>query len=58
MVQVHEFLCAIHHRCRTQSLHVPVFQELPAKRAAAIVADHTGLRKNLLYDYLVEHKTR
>lgn len=31
-------------------------QELPAKKAAAIVAEHTGLRKKLLYDYLVQHK--
>ncbi|HEY7776819.1 MAG TPA: SAM-dependent methyltransferase, partial [Kineobactrum sp.] len=28
-------------------------QELPAKRAAAVVADCTGLRKKLLYEYLV-----
>jgi 16S rRNA (cytidine1402-2'-O)-methyltransferase len=31
--------------------------ELPAKRAAAIVAEHTGLRKKLLYDYLVSLKS-
>lgn len=30
--------------------------ELPAKRAAAVVADLTGLRKKLLYDYLLEQK--
>lgn len=30
--------------------------ELPAKRAAALVARHTGLRKNALYDYLVAHR--
>ena len=30
-------------------------RELPARRAAAVVADCTGLRKNLLYDYLLEH---
>jgi 16S rRNA (cytidine1402-2'-O)-methyltransferase len=28
-------------------------QEMPAKRAAAIVADHTGLRKKQLYDHLL-----
>ncbi|PLW82931.1 16S rRNA (cytidine(1402)-2'-O)-methyltransferase [Kineobactrum sediminis] len=28
-------------------------QELPAKRAAAVVADCTGLRKKLLYEFLV-----
>ena len=32
-------------------------QELPAKKAAAIVADHTGLRKKDLYNYLVAHKS-
>ena len=31
-------------------------EELPAKRAAAVVADMTGLRKKLLYDYLVQHR--
>lgn len=30
--------------------------ELPAKRAAAVVADCTGLRKKLLYEHLVELK--
>lgn len=30
--------------------------ELPAKRAAALVARHTGLRKNALYDYLLAHR--
>ena len=30
--------------------------ELPAKRAAAVVADLTGLRKKVLYDYLLEQK--
>lgn len=29
-------------------------QELPGKRAAAVVADLTGLRKKLLYNYLLE----
>ena len=28
-------------------------QELPAKTAAAVVADHTGLRKKQLYDFLL-----
>ena len=31
-------------------------RELPAKRAAAIVAESTGLRKNQLYEYLLQHK--
>jgi len=31
-------------------------RELPAKQAAAIVADWSGLRKNLLYDYLLAQK--
>lgn len=31
-------------------------EELPAKRAAAVVADLTGLRKKTLYDYLVQHR--
>lgn len=31
-------------------------EELPAKRAAAVVADLTGLRKKVLYDYLLERK--
>jgi 16S rRNA (cytidine1402-2'-O)-methyltransferase len=31
-------------------------QELPAKRAAAVVADWTGLRKKLLYEYLLSIK--
>jgi 16S rRNA (cytidine1402-2'-O)-methyltransferase len=30
--------------------------ELPAKRAAALVAEHTGLRKKALYDYLLSVK--
>jgi 16S rRNA (cytidine1402-2'-O)-methyltransferase len=33
-------------------------RELPAKTAAAIVADHTGLRKKLLYDLLLRLKTK
>lgn len=31
-------------------------QELPAKQAAAVVADYSGLRKKQLYDYLVSAK--
>jgi len=31
-------------------------QELPAKKAAAVVADHTGLRKNALYQFLLDEK--
>ena len=31
-------------------------QELPAKTAAAVVADCTGLRKKVLYNFLLEHK--
>ncbi len=33
-------------------------QELPAKTAAAVVADHTGLRKKQLYDFLLELKDK
>jgi 16S rRNA (cytidine1402-2'-O)-methyltransferase len=32
-------------------------QELPAKKAAAVVSDVTGLRKNQLYDYLLDEKS-
>tara|TARA_R110001599_G_scaffold65838_2_gene185914 strand:- start:168055 stop:168894 length:840 start_codon:yes stop_codon:yes gene_type:complete len=32
-------------------------QELPAKTAAAVVADYTGLRKKLLYNFLLERKS-
>ena len=32
-------------------------QELPAKTAAAVVADCTGLRKKVLYNFLLERKT-
>lgn len=31
-------------------------EELPAKRASAVVADLTGLRKKVLYDFLLEQK--
>lgn len=40
------------------SLLLRLARELPAKRAAAVVADHTGLRKKQLYDYLLEHKNK
>ena len=30
--------------------------QLPARRAAAVVADYSGLRKKQLYDFLLEHK--
>lgn len=40
----------------TASLLIRLAQELPAKRAAAVVADCTGLRKKALYDYLLKHK--
>ena len=32
--------------------------ELPAKTAAAVVADHTGLRKKRLYDFLLAAKDK
>jgi 16S rRNA (cytidine1402-2'-O)-methyltransferase len=35
------------------ALLLRLVQELPAKRAAAVVADCTGLRKKQLYDYLL-----
>lgn len=38
------------------SLLLRLARELPAKRAAAVVADLTGLRKKQLYDYLVASK--
>ncbi len=38
------------------ALLVRLSQELPAKRAAAVVADCTGLRKKQLYDYLLANK--
>lgn len=38
------------------SLLVRLAQELPARRAAAVVAEHTGLRKKQLYDYLLSQK--
>lgn len=39
----------------TARLLLRLAQELPGKRAAAVVADITGLRKKPLYDYLLEH---
>lgn len=33
-------------------------QELPAKKAAAVVADLIGLRKKALYEYLLAHKEK
>lgn len=41
----------------TASLLKRLSQDLPARKAAAIVADHTGLRKKDLYNYLVAHKS-
>lgn len=38
------------------ALLLRLVQELPAKRAAAVVADCTGLRKKQLYDYLLSLK--
>ena len=32
-------------------------RELPARRAAAVVADYSGLRKKQLYDFLLAQKT-
>lgn len=40
----------------TASLLRRLAQELPAKRAAAVVAEHTGLRKKELYNYLLSLK--
>jgi 16S rRNA (cytidine1402-2'-O)-methyltransferase len=31
-------------------------RELPLRRAAAVVAEHTGLRKNALYQYLLDNR--
>jgi 16S rRNA (cytidine1402-2'-O)-methyltransferase len=41
---------------QTASLLRRLAQELPAKRAAAVVADHTGLRKKALYQFLLDEK--
>lgn len=38
------------------NLLLRLVRELPAKRAAAVVADHTGLRKKQLYDYLLAQR--
>ena len=40
----------------TAALLERLAEELPARRAAAVVADLTGLRKKLLYDYLLKHR--
>jgi len=40
----------------TCALLVRLAQELPAKRAAAVVSDLSGLRKKLLYQYLLDIK--
>lgn len=40
----------------TRALLERLAQELPARRAAAVVADLTGLRKKVLYDYLLSVK--
>lgn len=44
-------------RPETAALLERLAQELPAKRAAAVVADLTGLKKKRLYDYLLAQKT-
>ncbi len=40
----------------TAALLEHLARELPAKKAAAIIAEHTGLRKKALYDYLLAQK--
>lgn len=40
----------------TAALLTLLARELPAKRAAALIAEHTGLRKKDLYDYLLGQK--
>jgi 16S rRNA (cytidine1402-2'-O)-methyltransferase len=40
----------------TAALLERLAEELPARRAAAVVADLTGLRKKLLYDYLLTRR--
>jgi len=42
----------------TQALLKRLVEELPAKRAAAVVADLSGLRKKDLYQYLLDIKQR
>jgi 16S rRNA (cytidine1402-2'-O)-methyltransferase len=39
----------------TAALLLRLARELPARRASAVVADLTGLRKKRLYDYLLAH---
>ncbi len=41
---------------QAEALLVRLAEELPAKKAAAVVADFTGLRKKALYEYLVRRK--
>jgi len=41
----------------TERLLVSLAEELPPKKAAAITAEFSGLRKNRLYEYLLEKKT-
>lgn len=41
----------------TAALLESLARELPAKKAAAIIAEHTGLRKKVLYDYLLAQKS-
>jgi 16S rRNA (cytidine1402-2'-O)-methyltransferase len=41
----------------TERLLLRLAEELPPKKAAAIVAEYSGLRKNSLYEYLLNKKT-
>lgn len=40
----------------TERLLLRLAEELPPKKAAAIVAEHSGLRKNRLYEYILDKK--
>lgn len=40
----------------TSALLLRLAEELPAKRAAAVVADLTGVRRKVLYNHLLEHR--
>jgi len=40
----------------TERLLLQLAEELPPKKAAAITAEYFGLRKNRLYEYLLEKK--
>ena len=42
----------------TSALLLRLAREMPARKASAVVADLTGLRKKHLYDYLLEHAKR